>query len=410
MPKISRRLQLEQDVFETLRKGDVLLHHPFESFEPVTRLLQQAAEDPAVLAIKQTVYRTDAKSLLVDALIDASRAGKEVTAVVELRARFDEARNIDLATRLQAAGANVVYGVVGYKTHAKMLLVVRREEGELRRYFHLGTGNYHPGTARAYTDFGLLSCDPELGEDVHAIFNQLTGLGSVGQPHALLQAPFTLHAALLERIEFEAQEASAGRPARIVAKMNSLSEPSIIAALYSASQAGVEIDLIVRGICMLRPGIPGVRRPFACARSSAASWSIRASTASRRRRGNRLAGERGLDGAQPAPPAGDVLPRAGSQAAQARARRGTRDLPARRPPGMAARRGGDLPAVEPADAERPVIAQDILLEKHTDSARPKLDADLREGEALGLEVGTQEGVLGEPAVGKDDLEGGGSAA
>ncbi len=257
VPGMRRELR-DADLFAVLRRRDVLLHHPYESFAPVTEFLRQASTDPAVLAIKQTVYRTDVGSPLVESLISAARAGKEVTAVVELRARFDEAHNIDLATRLQQAGANVVYGVVGYKTHAKMLLVVRRESGQLRRYFHLGTGNYHPGTARAYTDFGLLSCHPELGQDVHGVFNQLTGLGKVGTLHQLVQAPFTLLRTLHELIEREAEEARAGRPARIVAKMNSLSEPSVIAALYRASQAGVEIDLIVRGICRLRPGVPGV--------------------------------------------------------------------------------------------------------------------------------------------------------
>jgi len=257
-PGIQPRRKHSSDLFEVIRAGDVLLHHPYESFAPVVQLLQQAAEDPAVLAIKQTLYRTDADSPIVTALLDAARAGKEVTAVVELRARFDEAANIDLATRLQEAGANVAYGIVGYKAHAKMLLIVRREGRRLRRYVHLGTGNYHPGTARAYTDLGLLTARTEIGLDVHKLFGELTGLGQVARLKCLLRSPFTLRSALLERIGREIDAARAGRRARIIARMNSLSEHGIIQMLYEASQAGVEIDLLVRGICCLRPGIPGV--------------------------------------------------------------------------------------------------------------------------------------------------------
>ncbi len=257
VPGIRKRLRAK-DLFEVIRKGDVLLHHPFESFSPIVQLLQQAAADPNVLAIKITVYRTDANSPLVAALLDAATAGKEVTAVIELRARFDEAANIDIATRLQEAGANVVYGVVGYKAHAKMLLIVRREGRKLRRYVHLGTGNYHPGTARAYTDLGLFTCSSEIAQDVHKVFQDLTGLGKAGRMRCLLQSPFTLRQTLLELIEEEIENAEEGKPARIVARMNALSEPGIIRALYRASQAGVSIDLIVRGICCLRPGIPGV--------------------------------------------------------------------------------------------------------------------------------------------------------
>jgi polyphosphate kinase len=257
VPGSTKILKHAQDLFETIRAGDVLLHHPYESLAPVVQLLQQAAEDPGVLAIKMTLYRTDASSPIVTALLDAARAGKEVTAVVELRARFDEATNIDLATRLQEAGANVVYGIVGYKAHAKMLLIVRRERRRLRRYVHLGTGNYHPGTAKAYTDIGLLTARPEIGTDVHKLFQELTGLGHVARLKCLLRAPFSLRSALLERIGREVDQARAGRPARIVARMNALSEPGIIRALYEASQAGVKVDLIVRGICCLRPGVPG---------------------------------------------------------------------------------------------------------------------------------------------------------
>jgi polyphosphate kinase len=258
VPGTRRRVQHAGDLFETLRRGDLLLHHPFESFSPVVELVRQAAADPAVLAIKQTLYRTGPDSPVVAALIDAARAGKEVTAVIELRARFDEEQNIDLATRLQDAGANVVYGIVGYKAHAKLLMIVRREVRRLRRYVHLGTGNYHVKTTRAYTDIGLLTCDREIGEDVHRLFLQLTGLGKSTRLKRLLQSPFTLHSTLLELIAKEAERAAKGQDARIMAKLNSLSEPSIIQALYRASRAGVSIDLIVRGVCCLRPGVKGV--------------------------------------------------------------------------------------------------------------------------------------------------------
>ncbi len=258
VPGLPRRMKAERDVFDTLRRGDLLLHHPYESFAPVVEMLRRAASDPAVLAIKQTLYRTEAGSPLVEALVDAARAGKQVTALVELRARFDEAANIDLATRLEEVGANVVYGIVGYKTHAKMLMIVRREGRRLRRYVHLGTGNYHTGTVRAYTDFSLLTANREFGEDVHRIFLQLTGLGRPSRLQKLLESPFTLRKTLFEMIRFEAAEARAGRPARIVARMNSLSERGIIDELYAASQAGVRIDLVVRGICCLRPGVKGL--------------------------------------------------------------------------------------------------------------------------------------------------------
>lgn len=258
-PRVPTSLQAKDaDVFEVLRRGDVLLHHPFESFAPVIELVRRAAADPGVVAVKMTLYRTGADSPLVDALIDAARAGKEVTAVIELRARFDEAANIGLATRLQEAGAIVAYGVVGYKTHAKMLLVVRREGSRLRRYVHVGTGNYHVATARAYTDVSLLSAAPALTEDVHRLFLQLTGLGRTARLKRMLQAPFTLEDEVIAAIEREAAAAREGKPARIVARMNALSEPRVIRALYQASRAGVPIDLIVRGICCLRPGVPGV--------------------------------------------------------------------------------------------------------------------------------------------------------
>jgi polyphosphate kinase len=255
---IPDRLRERTDLFAVIRERDVLLHHPFQSFAPVVDFLRQAARDPRVLAIKQTLYRSGTDSGIVDALVEAARNGKDVTVVIELMARFDEATNIEVATRLQAAGAHVMYGVVGYKTHAKLIMVVRREDDGLRRYCHVGTGNYHARTARLYTDYGLLTCDEVIGQDLHEIFLELTSLTRVPKLRKLLQSPFTLHDALLARLEREAEHARAGRPARVVAKMNSLVEPRIIEALYRASNAGVEIDLIVRGVCALRPGIPRV--------------------------------------------------------------------------------------------------------------------------------------------------------
>ncbi|MBZ4185450.1 polyphosphate kinase 1 [Thermomonas sp. RSS23] len=245
-------------MFDAIRQGDVLLHHPFDAFTPVLELIQQAAHDPDVLAIKQTLYRTGKDSLIVDQLIQAARNGKDVTVVVELRARFDEEANLGLADRLQDAGVQVVYGVVNYKTHAKMLLIVRREGPLLQRYVHLGTGNYHSGTARAYTDFSLMTANPQIGNDVHLIFQQLSGLAAPLTLARLLQSPFTLHKGVLERIAREAALAQAGKPGRIIAKINALNEPQVVRALYEASQAGVAIDLIVRGACALRPGIAGV--------------------------------------------------------------------------------------------------------------------------------------------------------
>lgn len=257
-PGVPPLLDAGEDLFASVRRRDHLLHHPYEGFQPVVRLLEQAATDPAVLAIKMTLYRVGADSPVVAALAKAARARKEVTAVVELRARFDEEANIGLANLLQEAGANVVYGVVGYKTHAKMTLIVRREGRRLRRYAHLGTGNYHHATARLYTDLGLLTADPEICEDVHHLFLQLTGLGRAPKLHALVQSPMNLYPRLLEWIGREEREARAGRPARVIAKINSLSDQGIIRALYRASQAGARVDLIVRGICRLRPGVPGV--------------------------------------------------------------------------------------------------------------------------------------------------------
>lgn len=258
VPDLPPRLVKHTNIFESLHHGDILLHHPFQSFAPVVDFLRQAAADPEVLSIKQTLYRTGDDSAIVDALKVAARANKEVTVVIELRARFDEEANIELASDLQEAGAHVVYGVVGYKTHSKMIMVVRREGRSLRRYVHLGTGNYHARTTRLYTDYGLLTCDKAVGEDVNKLFHQLTGLGRASKLKKLLQSPFTMHKSMLNFIQQEAKNASAGKEARIIAKMNQLTEPEIIRALYEASRVGVKIDLIIRGICCLRPGVPGV--------------------------------------------------------------------------------------------------------------------------------------------------------
>ncbi len=257
-PSLPAALLDETDMFATLRRGDMVLHHPYHAFSPVLALLNQAADDPDVLAIKQTVYRTGEDSPVVQALLRAARKGKEVTVVVELRARFDEEDNIHLSERLQQAGAHVVYGVVGYKTHAKMLMIVRREGRNFRRYVHLGTGNYHPVTTRFYTDIGLLTTDPQTGEDVHRVFQQLTGLGRTSKLKKIVQAPFEMKKRIIEWIDREAEHARQGRAARILAKMNGLEEKEVILALYRASQAGVKIELIVRGICCLRPGVKGL--------------------------------------------------------------------------------------------------------------------------------------------------------
>ena len=257
-PSVPQQLRRNKDIFAAIKRHDILLHHPFESFSPVVEFLRQAAAAPEVLAIKQTLYRTGADSPIVAALIKAARAGKVVTVVIELRARFDEKANIDLASKLQEAAVHVVYGVVGYKTHAKMCLVLRREGKELRNYVHLGTGNYHPKTAQIYTDYGLFSCNKELGEDVRRVFAQLTSLGKVTKLNKLLQSPFTLHKGLLEKIEREITHAKNGKAAKIIIQVNAIVEEQSIQALYRASQAGVEVKLMVRGICCLRPGIPGV--------------------------------------------------------------------------------------------------------------------------------------------------------
>src|SRR5579862_3000899 len=257
-PGLPKRLLTNTDMFSVIRQNDILLHHPYQSFAPVMDFVRQAAGDPQVLAIKQTLYRAGHDSPVVDALVAAANAGKDVTVIVELRARFDEEANIELSNRLQEAGAHVMYGVVGYKTHAKLLLVVRREQGGIRRYCHLGTGNYHPRTARQYTDYGLFTCDDEIGQDVHELFLQLTSLTQTPKLNRLTQSPFGMHEMVLKKLAREGEHARARRPARVIAKMNALVDPQAIEALYRASCAGVRVDLIVRGVCALRPGVPGV--------------------------------------------------------------------------------------------------------------------------------------------------------
>ncbi len=248
----------KRSVFAAIRERDLLLHHPYDSFNSVVEFLEQAAADPQVLAIKQTLYRTGGDQRIVGALMNAVKNGKQVTAVVELKARFDEANNIRWARALEEAGVHVVYGIVGFKIHCKMALVVRADEDRIRRYVHLGTGNYNPGTAKLYTDLSLLTCLPEFGEDATNLFNLLTGICQFQGTQRLLVAPFQMHAEILRLIRRETEHARAGLPGRIVAKMNALVETQVIDALYEASQAGVEIDLIIRGICCLRPGVRGL--------------------------------------------------------------------------------------------------------------------------------------------------------
>jgi len=249
------------DVLDIMRHRDVLLHHPYDSFSTSMQLfLEQAAADPNVLAIKQTLYRTSGDSPIVDALIAAAEGGKQVLAVVEIKARFDEQNNIDLARKLEEAGVHVVYGIVGLKTHAKLCLVVRNDSGRLNRYIHIGTGNYNPKTARAYEDYGLLTTDPQVGEDVASLFNHLSGYGIQGDYHRLMVAPKELRTGLVDRIESEMHNALAGKKARIRFKCNSIVDESIIDALYRASQAGVQVDLLIRGICTLRPGVDGLSK------------------------------------------------------------------------------------------------------------------------------------------------------
>lgn len=257
-PSLPSKISATADTFEAIRNRDILLHHPYESFAPVVDFVRSAASDPNVLAIKQTLYRTGPSSTIVDALVAAAKSGKEVTVVVELRARFDEEANISLASRLQAAGAHVVYGVVGYKTHAKMLLVIRRESQKLRQYAHISTGNYHSRTARLYTDYGLFTSSKKICEDINRVFQQLTSMGRTREHNKILQSPFTLLNSMQAKIEREINHVKNGKPGRIIIKLNALIEATLIQALYRASIGGVNIDCIVRGMCSLRPGIPGL--------------------------------------------------------------------------------------------------------------------------------------------------------
>lgn len=264
LPEALRKGEEKQkSLFKVIAKQDVLVHHPYESFTPVLDFVREAVNDPSVVAIKQTIYRTGNQSELMELLVEAARRGKEVTAVVELMARFDEETNINWAARLEEVGAHVVFGVVGHKTHAKALLVVRREAQKggatrLRRYCHLGTGNYHPRTAKLYTDFGLFTADETICADVHELFQQLTGLGKLKLPKVLWQSPFSMHQNVCAAIRHEIENAKQGRKAHIMARMNALLEDQVIALLYEASQAGVKIDLIVRGVCALKPGVKGL--------------------------------------------------------------------------------------------------------------------------------------------------------
>jgi polyphosphate kinase len=258
-PVTPPRLAAKRNIFEVIREGDLLLHHPYDSFSAtVERLIQAASDDPDAVAIKLTLYRTGSESTIPRLLAQAAERGKQVAVLVELQARFDEENNIVWAKRLEDVGAHVSYGVAGLKTHAKVLLVVRREGDAMRRYVHIGTGNYHPRTARLYTDFGLMTCDPDLGADLSDLFNVLTGFADPPAYRKLIVAPRDMRRRYLEMIRRETAHAEAGRPARIVAKMNALVDQEIITALYEASRAGVRVDLVVRGICCLRPGIPGI--------------------------------------------------------------------------------------------------------------------------------------------------------
>ena len=262
MPATHPRLaegEVPRSVFATLRDGDVLVHHPYHSFSTsVQRFIEQAAADPNVLAIKQTLYRTSGDSPIVDALVDAAAAGKQVVVLVEVKARFDEVANIGWARTLERAGCHVVYGLVGLKTHCKTALVVRQEGNQIRRYCHIGTGNYHPKTARLYEDFGMLTADPEVGADLTDLFNVLTGYSRQTAYRRLLVAPHGIRSGLIERIEREAEHVRAGGPALVQFKVNSLVDEETVDALYRASQAGVQVDLIIRGMCTLRPGVPGL--------------------------------------------------------------------------------------------------------------------------------------------------------
>lgn len=255
IPQQPKMLDASRDLFEQIREHDILLHHPYETFDPVVNFVKKAASDPNVLAIKQTLYRVSSHSPIIASLAQAAENGKQVSVLVELKARFDEENNIVWAKKLEKAGCHVIYGLVGLKTHSKITLVVRKEEDEIRRYVHLGTGNYNDSTAKLYTDMGMFTSKTRYGEDATAVFNMLSGYSRPLVWNKLSLAPLWLRGKFLSLIEREKEHAKNGRPARIIAKMNSLCDPGIIEALYDASEAGVEIDLIVRGICCLRAGI-----------------------------------------------------------------------------------------------------------------------------------------------------------
>ena len=258
VPQRPLELPDDSDLFAAIRENDILLHHPYESFDPVVKLVSDAADDPQVLAIKQTLYRVSGNSPIVAALARAAENGKQVTVLVELKARFDEENNIAWAKKLEKAGCHVIYGLVGLKTHSKIALVVRREEDGIKRYVHLGTGNYNDQTAKLYTDMGLLTCSDPIGEDATAVFNMLSGYSEPGKWNKLAVAPIWLKDKFLMLINREAENARQGKKARIIAKMNSLCDPKVMEALYDASAAGVKIDLIVRGICCIKAGVPGL--------------------------------------------------------------------------------------------------------------------------------------------------------
>jgi polyphosphate kinase len=258
MPSVPASLRTNEPIFDVIKRQDVLVHHPYTTFSTVVDFIKTAASDPDVLAIKMTLYRTGQDSPIVQALIDASERGKQVAVLVELKARFDEENNIEWARRLERAGVHVVYGLLGLKTHCKLALVVRKEAGTLRRYVHIGTGNYNPSTARIYTDLGLFTTNEEIGADATELFNYLTGFSRQTNYRKLLVAPVNLRQRMIELIEREIENHRQGKTSRIIAKINSLTDTKMIRALYEASQAGVPIDLIVRGVCSLRPGVPGL--------------------------------------------------------------------------------------------------------------------------------------------------------
>ena len=353
LPATPARLAAGRNIFEVIREGDLLLHHPYESFQTsVERFLQQATDDPDVLAIKLTLYRTGGDSSIARMLAHAAERGKQVAVLIELQARFDEENNIIWAQRLEDVGVHVSYGVSGLKTHTKIMLVVRREGDDIRRYVHIGTGNYNPRTARVYTDFGLFSCDPALGEDLTDLFNELTGFGVPDRFRRLLVAPRGMRNRFVEMIRREAEHARAGRPARILAKMNALVDPGIILELYQASQAGVRVDLIVRGICCLRPGRARGEREHPGHQHRRPVPGALAGVLVPERRGGRGLHRLGrLDAAQPGPPGrGGHADR--GPAPPAGAARGARTDVGGQPPGVGPPARRHLSAAPPAARRR----------------------------------------------------------